>query len=264
MELINSAAVAFAYNGSELDSFLQNPDKAYVSGYFYFESDLADDVIFGLDIEWFEGVDNPINFLGADWMALAGFQRNGILWFPIGSPENLTGTPTNTDRWEIRDIGQELSPNIWYKMTIEANFGAREFISLKLEGNGMNIEIDITGFQLEYPNYIPFDKPALTYYTFALRSQEFSPENQGGSKVYFDDIEIGIKSVSGNTILFNNSFENQTQIQEIPFVLPVSPISSIAENFWYFENDDAKINITNTISRTGLKSIECNADLSKK
>ncbi|AKA36233.1 hypothetical protein [Flagellimonas lutaonensis] len=263
LEFINSAAVAFAYNGQELDTFFQNPDKAYLSGYLYFEPDLAEDVIFGIDIEWFEGVDNPINFEGADWMALAGFQRNGIFWFRVGALENLSGTPTISENWEIRDINQELEPNTWYKMTIEADFGNREFVSVKLVGGTTDIELDLSGFQLDYPNYIPFDKPSLTYYAFALRSQEFAQGSQGGTDVYFDDLEIGLLQDSGNTVLFNNSFENQDEILEIPFEAPVSPMENITENFWYFENDDAKVSISENYSRTGQKSMLCNADLKK-
>ncbi|MET2983922.1 hypothetical protein [Aureibaculum conchae] len=263
LEFINSIAVAFAYSGQELNDFFQNPDKAYVKGYFYFESDLAADVIFGLDIEWLEGVNTPIHFEGADWMSLAGFQRNGTFWFRTGSPENLSGVPTINENWETRDIGQELRPNTWYEMTIAADFGIREFISVKLVGGGIYQEFDLNGFQLDYPNYIPFDKPSLTYYTFAIRSQEFAQGNKGATEVYFDDLEIGLQTLSGNSILFNNSFENQNKISNIPFELPISPIDNVKENFWYLENDGAKINITNNKARTGQKSIVCKADLSQ-
>ena len=51
MELINSASVAFSYSSEGMQIFLQNPKQAYVSGYFYFDETLAEDVIFGLDIE---------------------------------------------------------------------------------------------------------------------------------------------------------------------------------------------------------------------
>ena len=41
----------------------------------------------------------------------------------------------------------------------------------------------------------------------------------------------------------------------------VIPISSIQEDLWYFENENAKCNITSTIARTGNNSILCDADL---
>lgn len=261
MDEITSASVAFAYDDPQLDAFFLDPGEASVSGYFYFEDDLAEDVIFGLDIEWFEGVTAPINFDGADWMALAGFDRRGILWFPIGSPENRDGIPTNTDLWEIRDIGTALQANTWYKMTITANFGLREFVSVTLEGGGIDFSINIEGFPLEYPNYIPFDGPSLTFYTFALRSTEFSPDNAGGTVVYFDDIEGRISTPGGEVLIFEDGFEQQDRIETIPVALPISPLSDVEENFWYFENDNAKVSITDRIVRSGSQAMACDADL---
>ena len=262
MDEITSASVAFAYDGPELETFFQNPGLASVSGYFYFEEDLAEDVIFGLDIEWFEGVNAPINFEGADWMALAGFDRRGILWFPIGSPENREGMPTSTDLWEIRDIGTALTPNTWYRMTITADFGLREFVSVSLEGGNIDFEIDMTGFPLEYPNYIPFDGPSLTFYTFTLRSREFSPDNSGGTVVYFDDIQGRVNSPGGDILIFENGFEQQSEIGTTPVSLPVSPLADVSEGFWYYENDQAKVSITDRIVRNGSQAMACDADLS--
>jgi len=261
METINSAGVAFSYTGELQQAFFNDPGRGYISGYFYFEDDLADDIIFGLDMEWMEGVENPVHFEGADWMSLAGFTREGILFFPIGSPENLEGVPTNTDTWEVRDIGTPLQPQTWYKMTIISDFGKREFESVQLQGGEIDTLIDISGFPLEYPNFIPFDKPSLTFYTFALRGREFAPENPGGYSVFFDDIEGGIWNENGFETTFSNGFESQTQIQDVPFTLPVSPLEDVLENVWYFENDDAKIRITDIHARTGAKSMECRADL---
>ncbi len=264
MDEITSATVAFAFNGPELDNFFADPTEASVSGYFYFEDTLADDVIFGLDIEWLEGMNNPVNFEGADWMALAGFNRKGILWFPIGSPENRNGVPTDTDLWEIRDIGTELSPNTWYRLTIRADFRLREFHTVQLTGGGIDFEIDISGFPLEYPNYIPFDEPSLTFYTFAIRSREFSPDNSGETRVYFDDIEGRISTANGEVLIFENGFEGQNTIGQIPVSLPVSPMAEVEEDFWYFENEDAKIRLTSRFKRSGEQAMECDASLSQR
>lgn len=261
LNAINSAGVAFSYSGDHQQDFFKNPNRGYVSGYFYFEEDLANDIIFGLDMEWLEGVDDPVNFEGGDWMSLAGFTREGILWFPIGSPENLEGEPTDTEIWESRDLGELLKPETWYKMTITSDFGAREFQSVELQGGGLDTLIDLSGFPLEYPNFVPFDNPSLTFYMFALRSKEFAPKNHGGFSVFFDDIKGGIW-INGNwEVVFSNGFESQNQILDIPFTLPVSPRAIVQENFWYFENEHAKINITDINSRSGTKSMECHADL---
>lgn len=263
LNAITSSSIAFRYNSDALKNFFQNPTRAYVSGYFYFEPDLAEDIIFGLDIEWTEGVDNPIHFPGADWMSLAGFTRNGILRFPIGSPENINGIPTGTDLWEERNIGTAFQPNTWYKMTITANFELREFLAVRIEGNGIDLEENLEGIPLEYPNYIPLDKPSLTFYALALRAKELAPNNLGGTKVYFDDIEGGIFVDSDYEIVFPDGFENQDIIQNIPITLPISPLYEIKENYWYYENDEAKIIINSEIKRNGMNSLECNASLVK-
>ena len=46
LDAITSSSIAFRYSLDELQNFFQNPTKAYSSGYFYFEPDLAEDIIF--------------------------------------------------------------------------------------------------------------------------------------------------------------------------------------------------------------------------
>ncbi|EAR01964.1 hypothetical protein [Maribacter sp. HTCC2170] len=263
MDGILSASVAFTHSDQRIQDFLANPTEAYVSCFFQFPDDLANDIIFGLDMEWIEGVDNPIHVSGGDWMSFAGITREGILWFPIGAPENLLGTPTEPNLWEIHDLNIDLAPNVWYKMTIFADFNKREFISFRLEGNGLDDTQDISGFPLVYPNYIPFDKPSITYYTHASRSKDFAPDNTGGTKVYFDDMEGGILVGDTFETIFSNGFEDQTQITDIPVSLPVIPLSGVTENLFYYENSEAKLQFTSTVSRTGNQSMVCDASLVK-
>ncbi|MGD1891627.1 MAG: hypothetical protein ACFB15_13665 [Cyclobacteriaceae bacterium] len=52
-------------------------------------------------------------------------------------------------------------------------------------------------------------------------------------------------------------------IQDIPFTLPISPLQDVTEDFWYYENGDAKVSITNSIQRGGTHSMRCNASLSR-
>lgn len=262
LDAIVSASVAFSYSGDETQHFLEAPALAYVSGYFYFEEDLAEDIIFGLDIEFLEGLENPIRFEGADWMALAGFDRTGRLWFPIGYPQNLDGTPTDTDNWIVQDFGVELKANNWYKMTITCDYDALEFISVRLEGETVDKTVSIQGNPLEYPNFAPFDKASLTAYAFALRGKEFAPENQGDYNVYFDDIEMGTQTVSGDfAAIFNDGFEAQATIDQIPInSIPIA-LDDLTESLWYLENEDAKLLITDKFARSGSKSLQCRADL---
>ena len=263
LESITSASVVFSYSDAAFVPFFTTPSLAYISGHFYFEEDLAPDVIFGLDIEHLEGVTNPVRFEGADWMALAGFTRDGILWFPVGSPENLEGIPTPTEKWEVRDFEVDLLPGTWYKMTITCNFDTLEFVSVSLEGGDINKTVSLSGFPLEYPNYAPFDTASITGYTFAIRGTEFSPENTPGYDVYFDDIQIGI--FNGNTfeVVLEDGFENQLSIGEIPIAAIPIPMSTLQEDRWYLENEDAKLEIVNTPSLSGSAALKCSADLRK-
>lgn len=262
LDSILSASVSFAYSNNNLQTFLDNPTKAYVSGYFYFEDDLAYDIIFGLDIEWLEGVNSPVNLSGADWMAFIGLTREGKVWIPTGIPENINGI-TNNDNWQILDLNQELLPNQWYKMTIQADFNSLSFISLNVEGNGISQSFDIQNLQLQYPNYMPFDEPSLTFYTFSGRSLNLIEQNSQltGTEVYFDDIEGGIEVNNNYQIIFQNGFENQSEIWQIPIESEIIPLSSMQENIWHYENNNAKLEFTNSIKRSGNKSLICNADL---
>ncbi|MEM9001441.1 MAG: hypothetical protein AAGB24_14355 [Bacteroidota bacterium] len=264
LDAIVSSAVAFSHSDLGAQSFFETPTLAYVSGHFYFEDDLAPDIIFGLDIELLEGLEDPVRFEGADWMALAGFDRTGRLWFPVGYPENREGIPTNTDNWMVQDFEVDLQPNTWYKMTIQCDFDMLEFVSIRLEGGGVDKTLSITGNPLEYPNYAPFDKASLTAYTFALRGVEFAPENEAGFEVYFDDIEMGIQSGTGQfTVIFEDGFENQVTVGDIPITnIPIA-LDSITEALWYLENEDAKLLVTDAMARTGQHSLKCIADLRK-
>ncbi len=242
LDAIVSASVAFSYSEDGAQRFLEAPSLAYIRGYFYFEENLAEDIIFGLDIEFLEGLENPIRFEGADWMALAGFDRTGRIWFPKGYPQNLECTPTDTDNWVVQDFGVDLQANRWYKMTITCDYDALEFVSIRLEGENVDKTLSIQGNPLEYPNYAPFDRASLTAYTFALRGREFAPDNQGGVDVYFDDIEMGIQDESGDfEPIFNDGFEAQATVSEIPInSIPIS-LDDLTESLWYLENEAAKL-----------------------
>ncbi len=127
-----SAAVTYRYSGQIVQEFLAAPSSAFISGYFRFPEDLPIDVIFGLDIEWFEGVNNHQCVSGGDWMAFAGFTQTGHLWVPVGSPQNLDGTPTFADNFEVFDPKGALQAETWYKMTIRCDYSTKNFISVEL------------------------------------------------------------------------------------------------------------------------------------
>lgn len=49
LDAIVSSSVAFSYSDAKVKTFFESPSLAYVSGYFYFEDNLANDIVFGLD-----------------------------------------------------------------------------------------------------------------------------------------------------------------------------------------------------------------------
>lgn len=259
-----SAAVTYRHSGQVVSDFLNNPTMAYISGYFKFPADLPIDVIFGLDIEWFEGLNNSICVPGGDWMAFAGFTQTGHLWVPVGSPENLTGTPTFADNFEVFDSQGELTPDTWYQMTIRCNYATKEFISVGLTGADLDVEFDLSGKQLEYPNYVAFDNPSLTMYCFASRSVALSSGNNlGNTKVYFDDLEAGIWNGSSYDIILSNSFENPAVLNTAPydFSADSNPINEVLEGRWYNENPEARLTFVDEHARTGNFALECDASL---
>jgi len=254
-----SGSVLFVHSPSNVQKWLQEPRKSFVQAYFMFPSNFASDIIFGIDQEMIEGVDNPIHFAGADWMALVGLTRNGILNIPVGTSESLNGTPSDASVWEYIDLGIELQPDTWYLMKETADFQTRRFDTFTLIGPEINITVDLSNYYVDYPNYIPIDNRSLTYYVYAVRmSYDIQP---GCSIIFFDDVEAGIETDSGYEIILNDGFETQQDIPDIPISLPVSPLSYIQEYYWYKENDKAILTVSDEYSHSGLYSCLCNATL---
>jgi hypothetical protein len=224
-----------------------------------FPSDFAFDIIFGIDQEMIEGVNDPIHFPGADWMALVGLTRKGILNIPIGTSESLNGTPSDTSVWEFIDLNITLQPNTWYLMKETADFHNLKFDTFTLIGPGVNMTIDLSSYHVDYPNYIPIDNRSLTYYVFAVR---MSPYVQPGSTmIYFDDVKAGIESDEGYQTILTDGFETLTIIPDIPITLPVAPLADINEYFWYKENQNAMLTIVDDVAHSGEFSCLCNATL---
>jgi hypothetical protein len=254
-----SGTVLFIHSSPTVQNWLQEPKKSFVQAYFMFPTDFASDIIFGIDQEFIEGVNDPIHFPGADWMALVGLTRTGILNIPVGTSKALNGTPSDASVWKYIDLGVELKPNTWYLMRETADFHSRRFETFTLVGPDMNITVDLRDYYVDYPNYIPIDNRSLTYYVFAIR---MSPYVQPGStSIYFDDIKAGIETISGYEVILTNGFELQSEIPNLPITLPVSPLADMLEFYWYRENDNAKVQIVDDYTRSGDYSCKCNATL---
>ena len=254
-----SGTVLFIHSSPSVQNWLEEPKKSFVQAYFMFPADFASDIIFGIDQEFIEGVDDPIRFPGADWMALVGLTRTGMLNIPVGTDESLNGTPSDASVWEIIDLDIKLQPNTWYLMRETADFQSRRFESFTLTGPNVNITIDLSQYYVDYPNYIPIDNRSLTYYVYAIR---MSPYVQPGStSIYFDDVTAGIETNEGYEIILFEGFELQKDIPDLPITLPVTPLSDIQESYWYKENEDAMVQITGNTVRSGEYSCLCNATL---
>ncbi len=259
-----SAVVAFVFSSGEMQQWLQEPGLAYVQAKFKIPEDLADDVMFGVDHEFIEGVENPIHFEGADWMALAGVTRNGVLWLPVGTQEALQGKPSDAGVWEYVDLGVSIRPDVWYTMRLEADFGSLRFHRFSLTGPGVDVGIELDEHYVDYPNYINYDKPSLTFYVYALRSSEWAAGNTGSTTVVFDDVEGGIQTSAGWQTVFSNGFESQTEYGNVPWQLPVSPLSGVTEFLWYLENEDALVQTVTDEYYRGTAALSCNATLQKQ
>lgn len=254
-----SASVAFVHTQAEVQTFLAAPAQGYVEAWFNFPADLAPDVWFGIDQELIEGVDQPRNFAGADWMGLMALNRNGELGTPVGSPVSHAGTPDDANDWVIQDLGVTLQPDVWYKIRGTVDFNTLMFSEMQLTGPSVNVAVDLSANQLSYPNYIPFDKPALTYYVFTLRAKEF--KQPGSTIVYFDDVEGGIDIGGVLTPIYSEGFETQSTAVDIPITLPVSPLSDVTEFLVYKEREEALISFSNERQRTGNFALACDASL---
>ncbi len=250
-----SGTVLFSYTSPAMKEWLDHPGKSYVQAYFLFPDDFASDIIFGIDQEFIEGVDDPIHFPGADWMALVGLTRDGILNVPVGTNESLNGTPSDASVWEHIDLNITLQPNTWYFMREVADFNNRTFESFTLQGPDVNSSVDLSEFYVDYPNYIPIDQRSMTYYVYAVRT--YHNMQPGSTIIYFDDVEAGISSPDGFTTVLKDGFEKQNSISDLPLSLPVTPLNEIRENYWYKENDLALLSVTTDQVRTGDFSCAC-------
>ena len=254
-----SGTVMFIHSSPVVQDWLQQPKKSYIQAYFLFPSDFASDIIFGIDQEMIEGVDDPIHFPGADWMALVGLTRDGVLSIPVGTSDALNGTPSDASVWEFIDLGVSLQPDTWYFMKEEANFETRKFESFTLLGPEVNISVDLSNYNVDYPNYIPIDNRSMTYYVYAIRMA--GDVQLGSTTIYFDDVEAGIETDSGYTVIMQDGFETQYTIPDIPITLPVTHISQIKEGFWYKENENALLSVVDTQTHSGSYSCLCNVTL---
>ena len=238
-----SSAVALVNEGGEIKSFLKQPGVSFVQAYVRFNSDLPEDVIFGIDQEFIEGVANPVYIKGGDWMSLVGMQRTGVIWVAVGTDETLKGEPSKERTWQILDLGQNLQPDVWYRFRIEVDFSTRHFQKFTVDGPGVSKTFDLTAYKLDYPNYMPFSDRTMSFFAFAMRSRGLMKSGStpdGKPLVYFDDISGGpMTKESQEIVVFQNGFEEQIEIGKQPITLPVIDLKKYEQGRWYLERDES-------------------------
>lgn len=243
-----SAAVALVNTSAPMRAFLKKPGRSYVQTYFYFQPSLPEDVLFGLDQELIEGISNPVYVKGGDWMSFVALQRTGKIWVGAGSAETLKGVASKERNWKIYDLGTALKPNTWYRLRCQSDFSTRHFQSLTVEGPGLNKTIDLSQLPLDYPNYMPFDQAAMSYYVEAMRGRSLiAPgKGEGSPLVYFDDVQGGLINGDGSsTITFNSDFEQQAKVENQPVTAPVIKLAGYKEGQWYLERPESIFTIQN-------------------
>jgi hypothetical protein len=256
-----NAAVAVVSKGRPVESFLARPGKSFVETYFRFEDSLKDDVIFGVDQEFIEGVERPLYVKGGDWMAVIGLQRTGTVWVSCGTESTHKGIPSNDRNWKILSLGQALKPGTWYRMKCTVDFSTRHFSKLEVDGPGLAKTFDLSAYTVDYPNYMPFDKPAMSYYVFSMRSRTMMKE-RGKPLVYFDDMKGGVVEPSGETVVFASDFEKQSTMLDQPVTLPVIKLQNYKEGVLYLERKESRFRIeTLKVARSGSHVGVADADL---
>lgn len=234
-----SSVVAIVSESPPMRAFLTKPGVSFVQAYVRFNRDLPDDVIFGLDEEFVEGVAHPVYIKGGDWMAYIGVQRTGAVWVATGTDATMKGQASHDRTWKILDLGQKLRPDTWYRFRTEADFGTRHFRGFSVEGPGLKKSFDLHESTLDYPNYIPFSDRTMSYYVAAMRGRSLMKPG-GKPIVFFDDVSGGPVGSSGKDVVaFKSGFEEQRPIGEQPLTVPTIDLHKYEQGRWYLERNDA-------------------------
>lgn len=239
-----SCAVALIYKGEVIQRFLQKPGVSYVETQFMIRPDFPSDVIFGVDQELIEGIKLPHYVKGGDWMSFVGLQRSGSVWIAEGTAETMRGVPSKERKWKILTLGEAIKPDVWYRIRCYCDYQSRCYNRLEVQGPGLLKKFDLTGVKLDYPNFMPFDGRAMSYYTYAMRSRTMIKVGESGEPlVYFDDVKGGVVVDGVERLVFTNDFESQSTVDGQPVTSPVISLSKYEQGRFYKERDEAKFRI---------------------
>ncbi len=219
----------------EIEQWMGAPGVSRMESQVRFSPDLPSDVVFGIDQEFLEGGLEPLRFVGADWMAMAGVTRDGILSVRVGTEEEINGTPAVDSIWESFDLGVSLVPDTWYLLQLEVDFGTLEYISFTISGPGVNIVTDLSGLYVSFTEFLPSDVPALMMFVWAARSPMGPVHTEGLPVIRFDDVRAGFDVNNTTHWELDSSFEQQNEIGNQPDSVNGFEISNYAEGQWYLE-----------------------------
>jgi hypothetical protein len=102
--ILSVAAFAGALSGGDAqaqETSRLSAAASYIDAYVRFPPQTGDDVIFGIDQEFDDGVTRPAYIKGGDWMGLVGLQRSGSVWVAKGTADTMNGKPSKARTWEI-------------------------------------------------------------------------------------------------------------------------------------------------------------------
>jgi hypothetical protein len=133
------------------------------------------------------------------------------------------------------NLGAQLQPNNWYLLRVVADYSTRYFKSFTVVGPGINKTIDLSPYFLAYPNYLPIDNRAMTFYAGNARSAN-TANGSGAPLVYIDDVSGGTFWPNGTDHpLFSNGFESQSVVGPQPISGPPIPVGNYVQGKWYLE-----------------------------
>ena len=244
-----SSTVSFSTDRT-IPGWLADPSEAAVEAYIRFPANLAENIWFGVNIEFVGGTENPTRFAQEDFAALVLVTRDGLVALPRGTDSSHIGTPDGNDVWEPRTLDRKLAPETWHRIRLEADFGDLTFSRLVVESPGATTELDLSGLPLSYPNPIPVDGRALTWYVHAIANAP--AEGGSGTAVLFDDAKGEVRRGGAWQTVYHESFDTPFEtLPDVPFTFPEMKLRNAVEGILYLENENARLRHRADAGRSG-------------
>ncbi|MGD0581201.1 MAG: hypothetical protein ABSC08_20075 [Bryobacteraceae bacterium] len=122
---------------------------------------------------------------------------------------------------------------------------------------------------LDYPNYLPFDRRALTNFCFAIRVRYLMKDPHSQALAYFDDVRAGLAGPAGDLPVFFDGFERgagpipRQDVSILNWFVGIRT-AGYAEGQWYLERDSALCRpLSVPFAHGGSRVAACDATLRK-